>query len=229
MNAVEFRPVAAAIQARWFAFEIPPSALAQYVVDLADLRSGDVAAAVDSLGDRERPPSPGQIRRRVVELQLDAPAWPEARAALARWRGRVDDRVDAIAGWVCPAGVCDGSGFAIEDRDARNCVCRPARQSQLRGLSDLPVLVAEFVGVDGQVSNGELDKLLEGDTQLDAQVRGRWEQFVRRIVDSRVFAALPASDSMPRIEAARAEQLQREERGGGLRRMVPVALLERGA
>lgn len=232
MNAAEFRPIAADIQGRWSAFKIPASGLEQFVRDLRDLAIDDVAAAVASLGNdgRDRPPTPGHVRRRVVEMQLDAPAWPEARAALSRWRAGADGRVEAIEAWTCPAGRCDGSGFVVKDRDATNCVCRPARLAKLRGLDQLPVLVAEFVGVAGQVSNGELDVLFgKGDTQLDAQVRGRWEQFVRRILDSRMLAALPAGDGLARIEAARGEDRARDERGGGLRRIDTVALLERGA
>lgn len=229
MNGVEFRPIAAAMQSRWFAFEIPDSALVQYVADLVDLRADDVAVAVASLGDRERPPTSGQIRRRVVELQLDAPTWTEARAAIARWRAGSEARSVAASDWVCPAGMCDGSSFVIEDTDARNCECRPLWLARLRGLAELPVLVAEFVGVDGQLANHEADALLEGDTTLEAQVRARWEQFVRRIVDSRMLAALPAGDGLRRVEAARDEDGQRQERHGELRSMNPIALLERSA
>lgn len=228
MTAKEFAPIGADIQARWFAFPIPKAAMAQYVLDLRELEAGDVAAAVAMLSDRDRPPTPAQIRRRVIEMQIAAPDWPTARADIARWRARVDERATAITAWVCPARLCDGKGFIIDDRDARDCECRPLRLAAMRGLDEMPALIAEFVGVDGQVTNAELDALLGGDTTLEAQVRWRWEAFCRRIVNSRVLAALPGSD-LPAIEDARADVERREQRRGTLRPLGNVvALLERG-
>ncbi len=229
MNARDFKPIAAAIQSRWSSFQIPPSALAQFVSDLSDLRAGDVAAAVESLGGLQRPPTPWMVREQVVRMQLNVPDWPAARAVLLRWRSRAAERVEAAANWTCPAAICDGSGFAIDEdaNDARDCDCRPLLIAARRGLNDLSVLVAEFVS-ERQVANGELDKLAEGDTTLDAQVRARWDAFARRVVESRMLAALPASgDELPRIAAARAEDGGRST--SGLRRMDAVALLERGA
>jgi hypothetical protein len=230
MNAIEFRPIAADIQARWFAFPIPRHALAQYVADLRDLRADHVAVAVASLNDgRDRPPTSGQIRRRVVELQLDVPAWPEARAAIVHWRAGSERRAERIEGWQCPARSCDGSGFVIDNSAARDCECRPLRLAVVRGLDELPALVAEFVGDDGYLANHEADALLEGDTTLDAQVRARWEQFARRIVDSRMLAPLPSGDDgLPRIAAAR-DETRRREHHGELRRVDPVALLKTGS
>jgi hypothetical protein len=231
MDAVEFRPIAAAIQSRWHAFPIPPSALAQYVADLSDLAAGDVTDAVESLGNdgRDRPPTPGQVRRRVVELQLRAPAWPEARAALVAWRGRSGVRAAVVEAWVCPAGLCDGSGFVVDQNDARDCSCRPARTATARGIGELATLLAEFV-TERHVSPGELDKLTEGDTTLEAQVRARWEQFVRRIVDSRMLAALPdrGVDSLPAVAAARVADARRDT-DGSLRRLDIGRLLNRGS
>ncbi len=229
MNAAEFRPIAKRIQARWYAFQIPPSAMAQYVADLGDLGVDDVAAAVDSFATAAKPPTSGQVRHRVVEMQLDVPDWPAARSVLLRWRAGAAARVDFAERWACPAGVCDGSGFAIDDtvNDARDCECRPALLAARRGLHALPALVAEFVTAR-EVANGELDGLAEGNTTLDAQVRARWDAFTRRIVDSRVLAALPVAGSrdLQRVAAARAEDGGRGR--SGLRRMDPVALLERG-
>lgn len=225
----EFRPIGADIQARWAAFPIPPSAIAQYVADLNDLAIADIRVAVESFAASPKPPTPGQLRHRVIELQLDAPEWPAARSAMLRWRAGAAARVEAAERWVCPAGICDGSGFSIDEaaNDARDCECRPALLAVRRGLGALPLLLAEFV-TTREVSNAELDRLLAGDTTLDAQVRSRWEAFVRRIVQSRMLAALPAGEGreLPRVAAARAEDGARST--SGLRRLDPVALLERG-
>lgn len=229
MNAREFRPIAANIQARWHAFPISPSALAQFVADLGDLDARDVAAAVDALAAAPKPPTPGQVRHRVVEMQLDIPEWPAARSTLLRWREGADRRAAAAESWQCPAGLCGGSGFVIDEdaNDARDCACRPALLGARRGLGTLPVLVAEFV-IGREVSNAELDKLTQGDTTLDAQVRARWEAFTRRIVQSRMLAALPVREGreLPRVAAARAEDGERST--NGLRQMDPVALLGHG-
>lgn len=230
MNTAEFTPIAAAIQKRWWAFPIPAAALDQFVKDLGHLPAADVAAAVASLSSDGLPrvPTPGQVHRRALELQLRAPSWPEARAALVAWRRRSERRVAAVEAWVCTAGLCDGSGFETTDNDARDCACRPARAERLRGLGELPVLVAEFVS-EQHVSVAEVDKLIEGDTALDAQVRGRWEALARKIIEARVLAALPVSAGyeLPAVQAARVGAAARD-RDGSLRRMDPVALLGRG-
>lgn len=230
MNATEFQPIAADIVARWPAFPIPDTALAQYVLDLGHLPAADVAAAVASLSSDgvPRAPTPGQVHRRALELQLRAPSWPEARGALVAWRKRSEQRVAAVEAWVCTVGVCDGAGFVVTDDDARDCVCRAVRAKRRRGLDELPVLVAEFVS-EQHVSNAEVDKLIEGDTALDAQVRGRWEALVRKIIEARVLAALPVSSGyeLPAVQAARVEAAARD-RDGSLRRVDAVALLGRG-
>jgi hypothetical protein len=233
MSPEEFIPIAADMQARWWAFKIPATALDQYVRDLCDLDVDKVRAAVVSLGaeGRERPPTSGQIRRRVAEMELDAPSWDEARTALLRWRRAAAGRVDSE--WACPAERCDGSAWvAVDDRGVTrmaHCECWDAFLAARRGYDTLPALLAEFVA-ESHVAAGELDRIFAvGDTTAEAQLRQRWQQFCDRAIESRVLAGLPHVD-LTRIHAARVEDTDRRERSGELRHLGGgnvVALLER--
>lgn len=236
MRADEFAPIAAAMQARWWAFPIPTAALDQYLVDLRDLDAAKVAAAVDALSadGLRNPPTPGQIRRRIAEIELDTPSWGAARAALVAWRADGPRRAELTASWGCPHGQCDdelpGMIVDVETNTARDCECREEYIATRNGLSMLPALVREFVA-DGHVSRHEIDLIIRhADSTIEAQVRTRYEQFTRRAVDSRVYAGLPAGDDVPRIEAARREDDARRE--GGPQRFDArriVGALERGA
>jgi len=228
MNAVEFRPIAATMQERWWAFPIPPAAFDAYVRDLADLPVEAVRTAVDAIAadGADRPPTSGQIRRRVAELELDAPDWDQVRTALARWRAARPDREQALESWTCPYGMCDGGGFVVDGQRARDCRCRPERIAARRGLGMLPAMVREFVA-EGHVSPAEFDRMFaEGDATVEAQVRGRWREFVGRAVESRAFAGLPSAAGVARLESAREENARRELRRADLRRMDDARLLE---
>jgi hypothetical protein len=233
MDAGEFRPIATSMQARWWAFPIPGAALDTYVEDLADVPIEQVQAAVDAhaADGADRPPTSGQIRRRVAELELDPPTWDEVRTALVRWRAARPSREVLVEAWTCPHGECDGSGFvevAGRDRRVSDCRCRAARVAARRGLDVLPPLAAEFV-VDGHVAPAELRRMLdEGDTTSESQIRMRWTQFVHRAVESRAYSALPDGIGVARLEAAREEDGERRERHGDLRRFSAAGLLGAG-
>lgn len=243
MTAQDFIPIAATLQTRWWAFPIPPSALDGYVEDLQDLDIAAIAAAVDSFvaEGADRPPTSGMIRRRVAELELDAPTWDEVRTELVHWRADRSRREVVGEEWACPDGACDGTGMVPVIGPAartassrawatmRACTCRQARLEAIRGWALLSPLVREFV-TGRHVDAEELTKMLSlasGDTE--ARVRGRWREFVGRAVDSRVFAAIPAPPGIARLDAARREDHDRRSRGGDLRRVTPLAMLPRAS
>jgi len=228
MTCDEFIPIAAEMQAHWWAFPIPASALDQYAADLADLPAENVAAAVaaHAAAGAERPPTAGQIRRRVAELELDAPSWDDARTALVAWRRGADRRRAAADAWECPRGECDGDLLVqVDERTARPCKCTAAYVRALRGLDELPALVGEFIG-DGHATFSEICKFLdEENTTLEAQVRGRWREFIDRVISSRVLAALPEGSALRRLEAARQEDDSRRERHSEPRRLDMLSLV----
>lgn len=233
MDALEFIPIAEKMQARWWSFPIPASALDGYVKDLANVPAALASAAVDafSADGSDRPPTSGQIRRRVAELELDAPSWDEVRTALALWRADRPRREALSEAWTCPHKLCDGSGFVtIIGRNAqRNCRCREQRMITVRGWAMLPPLVREFV-TGRHVEPEELTRMLErGEGDTEARVRGRWREFVHRAVESRVLAGLPVGVGIARLASARREDAERRERHGELRRFDPAALLPRAS
>lgn len=234
MDRADFIGIATDLQARWWAFPIPGTALDYYEHDLRDLDADAVTvaiAALDATGEFKQPPTAGQIRRKVAEMALDAPDWDTVRTSLVMWRRSHEHRQEAAESWTCPEGICDGTSYVPVpgvERHVRHCLCRPAYVRALRGWDALPDLVAEFLA-DGHLEWGEIQRCLDlGDTTAESQIRTRWQQFAGRAVESRVLAALPAGDGVPRISAARAESDARSRRDGDLRRVSAVALLERG-
>lgn len=93
MTAAEFAPIVKAMIGRWpnvnWAKWRADGVLDQYLADLADVEAGQVASAVAVLArdGREFPPTAGQIRRRAVELALDAPAWSDCKQVVRRAMG----------------------------------------------------------------------------------------------------------------------------------------------
>lgn len=229
--------MAKVLQQQWWAFPIPPKALDAYGKDLDCFDDTAVLAAIASLaaGDErraptERPPTVGQIRRRVAEMELDAPTWDEVHTALVLWRRDRGTRELRAAEWECPHGLCGGDGVIADKANctSQHCRCRPAYLAALRGWDVLPPLIGEFMN-GGHVGWSEVVRFLdEGDTTAAAQVRGRWTEFVNGAIQARVLARLGVGDGVPQIEAARDEDRERTERHGDLRRFSARAMLESG-
>lgn len=141
MTGREWAPIQRALMRRWPGANWGEWARAgvvdQYLHDLDDLEAGQVAAAVAVLArdGREFPPTAGQIRRRAVELALDAPGWAECKLAIRRAMGfserayhggrfrderqaRIDREHPLIVGFVAHVGweeagrVCSGESAA---------------------------------------------------------------------------------------------------------------------
>lgn len=252
MDAREFRPIAADMQGRWFAFPIPEMAFAQYLTDLHDLDADNVATAVVAIAAEgsDRPPTAGRIRLKVAELQLGAPIWADVKRQLIDRQDRM--RTWEPPEWTCPYEECGGSGFAerreaytyttvkrengrieAERREAErditcDCRCRPERIASRRMAESLHPLVREFIA-EKYVTWDEVETVGKGGaTTLEAQMRTKWEAFIHRAAESRVLAAVDAPAGMQRIEAARSE----DERRGGPRRLSAdgiAGMLERGA
>lgn len=232
MRRSDFIRIAEDLQARWWAFPIPPSALDSYAADLSDLDVDLVStavAALDATGEFRQPPTSGQIRRKAAELQLDAPDWDAARTAIVRWRRGSERRAEAMKSWKCPEGICDGSSYLqVAERTLRPCMCRPAYVAALRGWDTLSPLIVEFLR-EGHADPGVMMQMLDTfDTTAEAQLRSRWREFTSRAVQSRTLAGLQAAADVPQITAARAEDEQR--RGArGLDKINVTALIGAGS
>lgn len=139
MNQREFAAIFAEVQGHWHLDPIPVEALDTYLSDLGEFEAAQVAAAVQALAREGKPrvPLAGQIRRKIVELQLDPPQWPVALRQLkdgSRW---LDD-------WRPPAACLDGNPECAEGwvetpetyELSKNvpCECSPNRIDRRRKL-----------------------------------------------------------------------------------------------
>jgi hypothetical protein len=153
----------------------------QYVRDLADVDAELARLAVEAFyRDGERfPPNGAAIVGKVADLAIDAPDWGVVKAELVRRHHRHGDREPGGAG-ECPFGECDGRGLVIDwdSNTASDCRCRPdlVRRARVRQVQS-PV-VNEFLALVGAM---ELRDLLAGDRIAEAQVRTKYEAFVRDI------------------------------------------------
>lgn len=169
----------------WSAWEAT-GALEQYTADLADLDTGQVDVALDLLAreDRRFPPLAGQVRQKVIELTVDAPSWGEVKAMLTTKAAGALPRQRPE----CPEGRCDGSSWLVDEdtNEASPCLCRAGRIDEARKRGR-PRIVAEFVQELGALEFRDL----AGDRTAEAQVREKWEAFVRRRHEAHRTAGLP--------------------------------------
>lgn len=188
--------VMARMAANWPHRPLPDAAAAKMYADLKHLPVGQVLAGVETLYNdgREFPPNGAQIKAKVIELAFDMPAWADVKAELAR-----PLEVNHAQPDTCPAGECDGSGVVeIEaTNSAKPCACRAQRA---RPRHPLIVGFLETVGRD------EFRDVLD-DRTAEAQVRVKWEAFVRSRQRDEAYAGLPDA-GLPMLERVNREPRQ---------------------
>jgi hypothetical protein len=183
MNASEWLQIAAVIADRWPHADLPDSTVQRYGDDLVDLEGPHVAAAVEVIyreGARFAP-NAAQIRAKVIELALDAPAWS---TVLAELRGEVVEHTQPTHPETCEFDVCDGSGWLevdgtseLYDVEAKPCECKVAHTERVRAHRETRhALIRDFETAYGpQIADG-----LSGGRNGEAQVRTKWEEFCDR-------------------------------------------------
>lgn len=175
--------------------------IGEWYADLADLRADQVAATCEVLyrEGHEWPRNGAQIRERLILLSVDAPDWAAVKAALPGGR----EPGARVQGDWCPDRRCDGSTWILGDDDqARPCSCRPGR---VAGGRPAHPMIAAFVD---EVGAGEL-RDVTGDRTAEAQVRGKWEAFVRRVHEVERVDGLPTA-GLAALERASADRLPRQ-------------------
>lgn len=207
----------------------------EYIADLADVHADHAFAAVDSwYRDGERfAPSGAQIIGRIADLALDIPDWYRVVAELER-RQRAAGHQSWTKDRVCPLGRCDGKGI-VQSGDENTpkheivtsyCECRDQMQTEIASRQAAHPVVAAFIEEIGQ---REIHALLEGDRVAEAQIRTKYEAFVRNTRRSVVYhgidpAGLPALQRLQHereqgiglMPGARRGQLQRPDVAGTL-------------
>lgn len=217
MTAAEWRPIAARMIRRWpnvdWAAWQAAGTLEQYLADLADLVAGQVNVAIDVLAreGRDWPPPAGRIRQTVVELSIDAPDWGRVKTVLLR---RTGVRLQADRG----CELCEGSTWVIdgETNEAQPCSCQADVIAAARGGKH--PLVAAFVVELGTEELHDLD-----DRTAEAQVRQKWEAFVRRAEHEQAISGLPSA-GLPALERVNRQPMQIE---GAVQRALRA--VDRGA
>ncbi len=216
MTPQEFARFLKLVAATWPEADLTPDVTKVYSMDLSDQGFGPACAAVRVLAreGRYKVPSAGTIRRRMTELELDAPDWGEVRRALNERRAQMERRREQKLDWTCPAGTCEGDGWVVdvETNSARKCSCFQERLAASRQTVQLHPLIQEFLD-RGYVTLVEVEEVGSPDTKnrttLEAQMREKWRAFVEDQVSSSVMADLPAGTGLPRIERARNEGLKK--------------------
>jgi hypothetical protein len=219
MTATEIKLLVADIVDRWPHSKL---AVAQYLSDLEPVRAEHAVAALDSLyRDGERfAPSGAQIIGRIADLALDVPAWGSVVGELHR-RQTAAGKQSWTKDRTCPLGRCDGRGLVIDDeaRTSRYCECRDKMQAEIAARQTTHPVVASFLAEVGQ---RELVDVLAGDRTAEAQVRTKYEAYVRGVRRSVVYtgidtAGLPALERLQREAAVRMGQLPPPAPPQGLR------------
>lgn len=253
MTESEALPIFQRLQAVWHNAAIPQAAFAAYYGELRDLPAPVVSASVEALIRDGSPhvPLAGQIRRKAVELELDAPPWvnaiPMLRAALKQkeefktpercidgnedcdgdgWRLRqvpFEVRVRTPCACVkskaalvrirtlreqgrkepCRKKKCGGEGFidsteTVTREVGTPCSCR-AKLRDMRTPKLNPVL-REFVRLVGW---DEIRRMLLGDSTLEAQMRNKYAEHVKAMVEGRGLVGIQVE--LPKIERANRE------------------------
>lgn len=206
MNEAELASVIEVIERHWHAGEpIPREAYGGYFHELECFGLQDAIDAVMSIARQGTPfiPLAGQIRRRVIERQLAAPTWTDARVAIGDYRKWLADNPLPTE---CPLdreGCADGWIYSEDENGygtARACECRDLRTRYLRG--DLHPLVRSFLD---KLPYDEIREALGGNWGAEGTVRKKWDQHVERTLAS---AVMSGSVQAALEETARPKALQ---------------------
>lgn len=218
MTPAEVKKLVAKIIRRWPHSDMPP--VEEYVADLEMVQAEHAHAAADTIyRDGEKfAPNGAQIIGRIADLALDAPPWGRVKAEIDRRRVAQGGAVWALADRACPVDMCDGRGWLPEDDDtprhelvASPCPCRERIASDLAEAVGVHPLVVRFIE---HVGRNEI-LALDGDRVAEAQVRDKYEQFIKNVRRGVVYtgvadAGLPGLQRLSLEAKAAAGQL-----GGG--------------
>lgn len=210
MTFAEWKRIASEMTAMWPKGRIAERAGQRYFADLAELPEPTVRAAVEVLyrEGREWPPTGAQIRAKVAELTIDAPDWSEALAQIGLWHRR--PQVERM-----PCAECDDTGWLSEPDLAVRCGCEVRQQGTIRAQVDeqrrrVHPIVRIFVeSYPDQVAPMVYAEEATAQRVNEAQVREKWEAFVRRGEREMCLAGIePAGlPTLERIAGKRAGRL----------------------
>lgn len=203
--------LAADIQEKWSNQPIEIRTLAEALykdlvnVPVAEAQAAIAAIAASGQRSAEFVPTPGQILRKVAELDIAPLGWDEVRRQLIKRMGEVE-RLSKSFRWTCPDGRCGGDGMIVDEatRTGSPCSCRPRYIAARRGIGELDPMVRQWID-DGFVTWTEVGTVAEGDLTAEAQMRTKWEAHAARAVESRVLVLLPSAAPSRRLEQAKVE------------------------
>jgi hypothetical protein len=213
MTKPEIAKLISMIERHWHTFEaIPEEAYGSYLYELKDVAFVHGVAAVDAIarGGSRFMPLAGEIKRKVVELELDPPSWPDVIEQVVAHRRFLRENPLPEK---CLLGNDDCvDGFVIHPSErvgqadmATPCVCQEQRREHHRG--NLHPLVRSFV----RQFSYAMDMVLEGDTTADSQTRRKWDEHVASALDERVLAGInaPGLRKIERANSGSAGEIER--------------------
>jgi hypothetical protein len=201
MTEAEFEQTMALLDAHWHQNETPPTAYEIYAHELRDLSFEHVQSAVLALArDGERwMPYAGAIRRKVVVMQLDPPAWSVAISDLSRALREMEmfkepdecvvGNPECHGGYIFEQGTYEMGERELHNETARPCACREVVR-EMRRPAWLHPLLREFMA--HVTSSTVRDALASGDTTREAQLRNKYEAFIKDTVEQRLLVGLDA-------------------------------------
>jgi hypothetical protein len=201
MTGAEFERVVALLDAHWHQDDPPPTAWEIYAHELRDLPFEHVQAAVLALAREGKRwmPYAGEIRRKVVLMELDAPSWADAIRSLSRALREIEafrepdtcvvGNPDCRGGYIFEAGSYEVGERELHNEVARACACREVIR-EMRRPKWLHPLLREFM--EHVTSSSVRDSLASGDTTREAQLRNKYEAFIKDAVEQRLLVGLDA-------------------------------------
>lgn len=164
-----------------------PDVMTHYADVLQDLPMAHVIAAVTSYEaeGREFAPSAGALRKRVIEMQIDAPPWHGA----WEWIRRLPH-----------AGYLDRTYY---DPRREGPAAKGAEWHCWRIFEEMPAPVRAFCR---QLGRSQLVDNLFDQQNGEARLREKYAKFLSECVQTEVLAQVEGADDLPRVERAKREQ-----------------------